>query len=277
MTSTIDERNHPGGRAGVPAATAHKVTNKHSVADLRPADDLLPLQTLCDAGIREIMIVTAATARATSQAARQRARVRPAAHRLHYQEGEGGIADRSTVRTLRRRRIGRGDPGDNIVQNSITRTSNASGSRSPAVACCSRRSTIPNGSASPTSPASGSRRSRRSQDPQDRFGDGDLHVRQPGLRLRARSQAVVRGELEITDVNNAYIAAGPVTTTSSTVVDRRRPVRIALRAAQLVANERAKKSMTPAEVERVASWAVPASSDLRCRTHSRFRGRRARA
>ena len=78
------EGRHLGRRPRDAAAPLTKVTNKHLLPVYDKPMIYYPLETLCRAGIRDIMIVTGGNAAGDFlQAARQRSRVRPQGYLLH--------------------------------------------------------------------------------------------------------------------------------------------------------------------------------------------------
>jgi glucose-1-phosphate thymidylyltransferase len=189
-----------------------KITNKHLLPIYDKPMIYYPIQTLCAAGIRDIMIVTGGNAAGDFL----RLLGNGAAFGLDdisytYQEGEGGIAD-----ALRLCKHFADDGrivvilGDNIVQDDI----------SPYVRKFERQE-------------SGARILLKSVDDPARFGvpefDGDRIVRIDEKPAKPKSRYAVtgiymydrrvfdfiadlrpsqRGELEISDVNNAYIREG---------------------------------------------------------------------
>jgi glucose-1-phosphate thymidylyltransferase len=189
-----------------------KVTNKHLLPIYDRPMIYYPLQTLCDAGIREIMIVTGGNNAGDFLKLLGNGSDFGLPHIAYtYQEGEGGIADALKLCE----HFAAGDSvvvvlGDNIIQNSI----------SEHVARFQQQ-------------RSGCRLLLKAVDDPERFGvpefDGERIVAiEEKPKVPKSSYAVTgiymydnrvfdyardlkpsaRGELEITDVNNAYIAAG---------------------------------------------------------------------
>jgi glucose-1-phosphate thymidylyltransferase len=189
-----------------------KVTNKHLLPIYDKPMIYYPIETLCAAGIRDIMIVTGGN----SAGDFLRLLGNGAAFGLDdiyytYQEGEGGIAD--ALRLCEHfAEAGRIVVilGDNIVQDDIT----------PYVRKFERQ-------------PSGARLLLKAVEDPSRFGvpefDGDRIVRIEEKPAKPKSNYAVtgiymydrrvfefiaglrpseRGELEISDVNNAYIRAG---------------------------------------------------------------------
>jgi glucose-1-phosphate thymidylyltransferase len=210
-----------------------------------------PLQTLCDAGIREIMIVTGGNNAGDFLKLLGNGRDFGLPHIAYtYQEGEGGIADALKLCE----HFAGGDSvavilGDNIVQNSIA----------PYVERF-------------TAQRSGCRLLLKEVDDPERFGVADVHgnrilgiEEKPKVPKSAYAVTGIylydnrvfdfardlkpsaRGELEITDVNNAYIAAGDCyfDVLEGWWTDAGQFESL-YRATQLVAEERMKKALAPA-------------------------------
>jgi glucose-1-phosphate thymidylyltransferase len=189
-----------------------KVTNKHLLPIYDKPMIYYPLETLCKAGIEEIMIVTGGNS--AGDFLRLLGNGREFGLRdiyYTYQEGEGGIADALKLCE----NFSEGESvcvvlGDNIVEDDIT----------PYVARFGEQ-------------ASGARLLLKEVDDPERFGVpeivGDRIVKIEEKPLVPKSRYAVtgvymydarvfeycralkpssRGELEITDVNNAYISAG---------------------------------------------------------------------
>jgi glucose-1-phosphate thymidylyltransferase len=189
-----------------------KVTNKHLLPIYDKPMIYYPLETLCRAGIEEIMIVTGGNS--AGDFLRLLGNGREFGLRdiyYTYQEGEGGIADALKLCE----NFSEGESvcvilGDNIIEDDIT----------PYVARYKEQK-------------SGARLLLKEVDDPERFGvpelDGERIVRIEEKPAAPKSRYAVtgvymydarvfeycralkpssRGELEITDVNNAYIAAG---------------------------------------------------------------------
>jgi glucose-1-phosphate thymidylyltransferase len=189
-----------------------KVTNKHLLPIYDKPMIYYPLETLCRAGIDEIMIVTGGNSAGDFLRLLGNGR-EFGLHDIYYtyQEGEGGIADALKLCE----HFAEGEPvcvilGDNILEDDIT----------PYVQRFREQ-------------RSGARLLLKEVDDPERFGVPELHenriVRIEEKPLVPKSRYAVtgvylydarvfdycrdlkpssRGELEITDVNNAYIAAG---------------------------------------------------------------------
>jgi len=227
-----------------------KVTNKHLLPIYDRPMIYYPLQTLCDAGITEIMIVTGGNNAGDFLKLLGNGRDFGLPHIAYtYQEGEGGIADALKLCE----HFAAGDPvavvlGDNILQRSIA----------PYVERFLEQ-------------RSGCRLLLKEVDDPERFGvaeiAGDRILRIEEKPVVPKSNFAVtgvylydnrvfgyarglrpsaRGELEITDVNNAYIAAGDC---FFDVLDGwwtdAGQFESLYRATQLVAEERMKKTLAP--------------------------------
>jgi glucose-1-phosphate thymidylyltransferase len=228
-----------------------KVTNKHLLPIYDKPMIYYPLETLCKAGIDEIMIVTGGNNAGDFLRLLGNGREFGLPHIAYtYQEGEGGIAD--ALRLCEH--FAGGDRvvvvlGDNILQEDI----------SPYVRRFSEQ-------------ASGCRLLLKEVDDPERFGVAELEGgRIVGIEEKPAapksSYAVTgiymyddrvfgyarnlkpskRGELEITDVNNAYIAAGDCyfDELAGWWTDAGQFESL-YRATQLVAEERLKKTFMPA-------------------------------
>ena len=189
-----------------------KVTNKHLLPIYDRPMIYYPLQTLCDAGISEIMIVTGGNNAGDFLKLLGNGREFGLPHIAYtYQEGEGGIADALKLCE----HFAAGDSvavvlGDNIIQKSI----------SPHVVRFEQQ-------------GSGCRLLLKEVDDPERFGVAEFDGRRivaieekpkvPKSRFAVTGiylydnrvfdyardlKPSARGELEITDVNNAYIARG---------------------------------------------------------------------
>ena len=210
-----------------------KITNKH----LLPIYDLpmiyYPIQTLVDAGIRDILIVTGG--RNSGDFLRLLANGKEFGLKhinYTYQEGEGGIADALALAE----HFADGHKicvmlGDNIIQGSIREAVGAvPRSRKAARTSCSRRCPTRSASAWRKWPAGASWASRKSPSIRNRnYAVTGIYMYDASVFEKITTLVPSgRGELEITDVNNAYIREGTMTFSfSGWLVDRRRHLRIA--------------------------------------------------
>jgi glucose-1-phosphate thymidylyltransferase len=192
-----------------------KVTNKHLLPVYDRPMIYYPIQTLVNAGIREIMLVTGGNHAGDFLKLLGNGKEFGLQHLDYtYQEGEGGIADALRLAEY----FADGEPicvvlGDNIIEGNIIKATRAFEEQKVGAKILLKR--VP--------------------DPQ-RFGvpvlDGNRVVKIEEKPATPRSPYAVtgiyfydahvfsiiktlkpsaRGELEITDVNNAYIAAGQLT------------------------------------------------------------------
>lgn len=192
-----------------------KVTNKHLLPIYDRPMIYYPIQTLVNAGIRDIMLVTGGNNAGDFLRLLGNGKEFGLRHLNYtYQEGEGGIADALRLAE----HFADGEPicvilGDNIIERNIVHSAEAF--RQQRIGAKILLKEV--------------------KDPQ-RFGvpvlDGDRVVKIEEKPARPRSAYAVtglyfydaqvfdiiktlkpsgRGELEITDVNNAYIAAGTLT------------------------------------------------------------------
>ena len=189
-----------------------KITNKHLLPIYDKPMIYYPIQTLVDAGITDIMVVTGGKNSGDFLRLLANGKHFGLKHIAYtYQEGEGGIADALKLCE----HFAEGDSvcvilGDNIIEDDIT----------PFVERFKAQ-------------RSGARLLLKEVDDPERFGvpelDGDRIVRIEEKPKEPKSKYAVtgiymydgrvfdycrdlkpslRGELEITDVNNAYVAAG---------------------------------------------------------------------
>jgi len=227
-----------------------KVTNKHLLPIYDRPMIYYPLQTLCDAGIREIMIVTGGNSAGDFLKLLGNGREFGLPHIAYtYQEGEGGIADALKLCE----HFAGGEPvvvilGDNIVQNSIA--SYVERFREQKSGCRLLLKEVDDPERFGVADFDGERIAaieEKPKIPKSRFAVTGIYMYDNRVFDYARDlKPSVRGELEITDVNNAYIAAG---TCYFDVLDGwwtdAGQFESLYRAAQLVAEERMKKSLTP--------------------------------
>ena len=228
-----------------------KVTNKHLLPIYDQPMIYYPLQTLCDAGIREIMIVTGGNSAGDFLKLLGNGREFGLPHIAYtYQEGEGGIADALKLSE----HFAGGEPvvvilGDNIVQNSIA--SYVERFKEQKSGCRLLLKEVDDPERFGVAEFDGERIAaieEKPKIPKSRFAVTGIYMYDNQVFDYARDlKPSARGELEITDVNNAYITAG---TCYYDVLDGwwtdAGQFESLYRAAQLVAEERVKKSLTPA-------------------------------
>lgn len=192
-----------------------KVTNKHLLPVYDRPMIYYPIQTLVNAGIKEIMLVTGGNSAGDFLKLLGNGKDFGLQHLDYtYQEGEGGIADALRLAEY----FAEGEPicvvlGDNIIERNIVRAAKAFRDQKAGAKILLKEVENP-----------------------QRFGvpvlEGDRVVRVEEKPLQPRSPYAVtgiyfydarvfeiiktlkpsgRGELEITDVNNAYLGAGELT------------------------------------------------------------------
>lgn len=192
-----------------------KVTNKHLLPVYDRPMIYYPIQTLVNAGIKEIMLVTGGNSAGDFLKLLGNGKDFGLQHLDYtYQEGEGGIADALRLAEY----FAEGEPicvvlGDNIIERNIVRAAKAFRDQKAGAKILLKEVENP-----------------------QRFGvpvlEGDRVVRVEEKPLQPRSPYAVtgiyfydarvfeiiktlkpsgRGELEITDVNNAYIETGELT------------------------------------------------------------------
>ena len=193
-----------------------KITNKHLLPIYDKPMIYYPIQTLVDAGIRDILIVTGGKNSGDFLRLLANGKQFGLKHiNYTYQEGEGGIADALALAE----HFADGQKicvvlGDNIIEGNIRAAADdfrAQAARRPHPAEGS--APTPSASAWPKSPATGSSASRRSRaHPKSNYAVTGIYMYD--ATVFDKIQTLVpsgRGELEITDVNNAYIREGTMT------------------------------------------------------------------
>ncbi len=193
-----------------------KITNKHLLPIYDRPMIYYPIQTLVDAGIRDIMIVTGG--RNSGDFLRLLANGKEFGLKhinYTYQEGEGGIADALALAE----HFADGQKicvmlGDNIIEGSIRAAADqfrgaGRGRPHPAEGSAGRRALRRGGSLR----RHGSWASRRSRDsPKSNYAVTGIYMYDATVFDKIKTLVPSgRGELEITDVNNAYIAEGTMT------------------------------------------------------------------
>ena len=189
-----------------------KVTNKHLLPIYDKPMIYYPIELMVDAGIQDILIVTGGKNAGDFLRLLGNGKEFGLKHiNYTYQEGEGGIADALSLAEF----FADGQPicvilGDNIIEGSIAQTSRISESRRPGAdpaerSCRSRalwrcRNSRATGS-------SALKKNRRSRSPTTRSPASTCLTRR-FLKSSRTLKPSHRGELEITDVNNAYIGQG---------------------------------------------------------------------
>ncbi|HTD33016.1 MAG TPA: sugar phosphate nucleotidyltransferase [Candidatus Elarobacter sp.] len=228
-----------------------KVTNKHLLPIYDRPMIYYPLQTLCDAGIREIMIVTGGNNAGDFLKLLGNGREFGLPHIAYtYQEGEGGIADALKLCE----HFAAGDSvavilGDNIVQNSIAPYVERFASQRSG--CRLLLKEVEDPERFGVADVEGHRIlgiEEKPKVPKSNFAVTGIYLYDNRVFDYARDlKPSARGELEITDVNNAYIAAGDCyfDVLEGWWTDAGQFESL-YRATQLVAEERMKKALAPA-------------------------------
>ena len=192
-----------------------KITNKHLLPIYDRPMIYYPIQTLVDAGIEDIMIVTGG--RNSGDFLRLLANGKQfGLKHIHYtyQEGEGGIADALRLAE----HFVDGEPvcvilGDNIIEGNIARAAEAFGTQQQGAKILLKDVKEPQRFGVPI--LEGNRIVKIEEKPGNPRSSYavtgmyfyDAHVFDIIKTLKPSG----RGELEITDVNNAYIADGTLT------------------------------------------------------------------
>ena len=228
-----------------------KVTNKHLLPIYDRPMIYYPLQTLCSAGITEIMIVTGGNNAGDFLKLLGNGRDFGLPHIAYtYQEGEGGIADALKLCE----HFASGDSvvvilGDNIIQNSIAGYVQRFAQQQSGCRLLLKEVDDPERFGVPE--FAGQRIiaiEEKPKIPKSNYAVTGIYMYDKRVFDYARDlKPSARGELEITDVNNAYIAAGDC---YYDVLDGwwtdAGQFESLYRATQLIAEERAKKALTPA-------------------------------
>jgi glucose-1-phosphate thymidylyltransferase len=228
-----------------------KVTNKHLLPIYDRPMIYYPLQTLCDAQISEIMIVTGGNNAGDFLKLLGNGSEFGLPHIAYtYQEGEGGIADALKLCE----HFAGGDSivvmlGDNIVQSSISEhVRRFAAQRS---GCRLLLKEVDDPERFGVAEFAGERIAgieEKPAAPKSRFAVTGIYMYDNRVFEYARElKPSARGELEITDVNNAYIAAGDCyyDVLEGWWTDAGQFESL-YRATQLVAEERSKAALAPA-------------------------------
>jgi glucose-1-phosphate thymidylyltransferase len=189
-----------------------KVTNKHLLPIYDRPMIYYPLQTLCDAGITEIMIVTGGNNAGDFLKLLGNGRDFGLPHIAYtYQDGEGGIADALKLCE----HFAAGDSvvvmlGDNIIQNSIL--PHVERFRRQRSGCRLLLKEVQDPERFGVAEFSGDRIvgiEEKPKVPKSTYAVTGIYMYDNVVFDYARDlKPSARGELEITDVNNAYIATG---------------------------------------------------------------------
>ncbi len=227
-----------------------KVTNKHLLPIYDRPMIYYPLQTLCDAEISEIMIVTGGNNAGDFLKLLGNGREFGLPHIAYtYQEGEGGIADALKLCE----HFAAGDSvvvilGDNIIQNSIA--SYVGRFAEQRSGCRLLLKEVDDPERFGVAEFAGERIvaiEEKPKAPKSNFAVTGIYLYDNRVFDYARDlKPSARGELEITDVNNAYIANGDCyyDVLEGWWTDAGQFESL-YRATQLVAEERRKKALAP--------------------------------
>lgn len=192
-----------------------KVTNKHLLPVYDRPMIYYPIQTLVNAGIKEIMLVTGGTSAGDFLKLLGNGKEFGLQHLDYtYQEGEGGIADALKLAEY----FAEGEPicvvlGDNIIERHIVRAAQTFRAQQAGAKILLKEVKNPQRFGVPV--LEGTRvvkieeKPRQPRSPYAVTGIYFYDARVFDIVKTLKPSA--RGELEITDVNNAYIAAGQLT------------------------------------------------------------------
>jgi glucose-1-phosphate thymidylyltransferase len=230
-----------------------RVTNKHLLPVYDKPMIFYPLQILVDAGIRDIMIVTGGANAGDFLRLLQNGKEFGLGQlSFAYQEGEGGIADALRLAEP----WARGDKicvvlGDNIIEGNIAQAAERF-RKQPAGAHILLKE-VPDAERFGVAQVAGGKIvdiEEKPQHPKSNYAVTGIYMYDASVFDKIKTLVPSRrGELEITDVNNAYIREGAMTFsflegwwTDAGTFDS------LLRAANLVAQSSAKKIPPPVEV-----------------------------
>jgi glucose-1-phosphate thymidylyltransferase len=188
-----------------------KITNKHLLPIYDRPMIYYPIETLRNAGIREILIVTGGNSAGDFLRLLENGDELGVSLSYAYQRGEGGIADALRLAE----RFAMGEPicvmlGDNLIEKDIRATADAFRARNQGA--CILLKEVDDPERFGVAVRDGDRITRIIEKPKD----PPSHLAVIGIYMydnrvfdfiRALKPSA-RGELEITDVNNAYIEAG---------------------------------------------------------------------
>ncbi|UVT19448.1 MAG: NTP transferase domain-containing protein [Nitrospira sp.] len=192
-----------------------KVTNKHLLPVYNRPMIYYPIQTLVNAGVTEIMLVTGGNSAGDFLKLLGDGREFGLKHLNYtYQEGEGGIADALRLAE----HFADGEPicvvlGDNIIQGNIAMAADRFRSQRKGAKILLKEVKDPQRFGVPV--LEGERVVRIEEkplEPRSPYAVTGIYFYDPHVFQFIRElKPSARGELEITDVNNAYIKAGTLT------------------------------------------------------------------
>jgi len=192
-----------------------KVTNKHLLPIYNKPMVFYPIQTLVNAGVREIMLVTGGNNAGDFLRLLGNGKEFGLKHLNYtYQEGEGGIADALRLAE----HFADGEPvcvmlGDNIIEGNILAATKAFRQQQGGAKILLKEVKDPQRFGVPV--LEGKRVVRieeKPANPQSSYAVTGVYFYDASVfDIIKTLKPSGRGELEITDVNNAYIAAGTLT------------------------------------------------------------------
>lgn len=192
-----------------------KVTNKHLLPVYDRPMIYYPIQTLVNAGVTEIMLVTGGNNAGDFLKLLGNGKEFGLKHLDYtYQEGEGGIADALRLAE----HFADGEPicvvlGDNIIQGSVAKAADRFRRQQQGAKILLKEVKDPQRFGVPV--LEGDRVIKieeKPQHPRSPYAVTGIYFYDPQVFRFIRSlKPSARGELEITDVNNAYIQAGMLT------------------------------------------------------------------
>jgi glucose-1-phosphate thymidylyltransferase len=192
-----------------------RVTNKHLLPVFERPMIYYPIQTLVDAGIRDVIVVTGG--HNSGDFLRLLSNGRDfELHRIHYtyQEGEGGIADALRLAEP----FVEGEKicvvlGDNIIENNIIASAKAFEQQSAGAHILLKEVPDPQRFGCPEiSNGRILRIEEKPKNPKSNFAVTGIYFYDPTVFEKiGRTKPSARNELEITDVNNMYLEEGTLT------------------------------------------------------------------
>ena len=191
------------------------VTNKHLLPVYDQPMVYYPIQTLVNAGISDIMIVTGGNSAGDFLRLLGNGKAFGLKHLNYtYQEGEGGIAEALGLVE----HFAAGEPvcvvlGDNIIENNIAAAVRAYGNQASGAKILLKRVPDPQRFGVPELDGEKVLRiEEKPQSPKSAYAVIGIYMYDRSVYDIIRTlKPSRRGELEITDVNNAYIARGEMT------------------------------------------------------------------
>jgi len=192
-----------------------RVTNKHLLPVYNKPMIYYPIQTLVNAGIKEIMLVTGGNSAGDFLKLLGNGKEFGLRHLDYtYQEGEGGIADALRLAEY----FADGDPicvvlGDNIIERNITKAAEAFRAQKKGAKILLKEVKDPQRFGVPV--LEGKRVvniEEKPSNPRSPYAVTGIYFYDARVfDIIKTLKPSGRGELEITDVNNAYIASGELT------------------------------------------------------------------